>query len=71
MSTLEKMWDGVRKVMDLTGKVDDTSKTLAKQQAKIEDLTERVIRLETALEIAMTGKLSPRDKTTKHLPSAD
>jgi hypothetical protein len=40
----------------LAAKVEQLTATVAKQQHHIEDLTGRVIRLETALEIALGSK---------------
>ena len=53
MSVAEKMWDAVTTVIKMNDKVERVAATLKAQQDKIENLTERVIRLETALEIAL------------------
>ncbi|MCU7917732.1 MAG: hypothetical protein KZQ95_05175 [Candidatus Thiodiazotropha sp. (ex Epidulcina cf. delphinae)] len=55
MGITEKMWDGVSRVIRMDVKVEGLAGTVKEQQAKIEDLTARVIRLETALEIALAG----------------
>jgi hypothetical protein len=53
MSVAEKMWDAITTVIKMNDKVERVAATMKEQQEKIENLTERVIRLETALEIAL------------------
>ena len=53
MSVAEKMWDAVTTVIKMNDKVERAAAAIKAQQDKIENLTERVIRLETALEIAL------------------
>ena len=53
MSVAEKMWDAVTTVIKMNDKVERAADAIKAQQDKIENLTERVIRLETALEIAL------------------
>lgn len=53
MSVTEKMWESITKVIRMDDKVERLAETVKTQQARIENLTERVIRLETALEIAL------------------
>lgn len=50
------MWDGITQVIKMDSKVDSLSETIKDQQIRLEDLTGRIIRLETALEIAMTSQ---------------
>jgi hypothetical protein len=50
----EKMWDGITHVIKMDAKVEGLAATVIEQQKKIEDLTGRVIRLETALEIGLS-----------------
>ena len=61
MGVTEKMWDAITTVIKMNDKVERVAATMVAQQQKIESLTERVIRLETALEIALSrggsGKL--------------
>src|SRR5260370_22229981 len=52
MSMMDKLWDAFSTVIKMNDKVIAQAAAMAAQQAKIEDLTARVIRLETALEIA-------------------
>ena len=56
MGVTEKMWDAIAKVIRMNDKVDRLAGTVKEQQARIEGLTERVIRLETALEIALAAR---------------
>jgi uncharacterized membrane protein YkoI len=53
MGVADKMWDAVTTVIKMNDKVERMAESMKTQQAKIENLTERVIRLETALEIAL------------------
>lgn len=54
MGVAEKMWDAITTVIKMNDKVERMAGTMKAQQEKIENLTERVIRLETALELALT-----------------
>ncbi|MCP3869840.1 MAG: hypothetical protein GY703_17460 [Gammaproteobacteria bacterium] len=56
MGVTEKMWDAVAKVIRMDDKVERLAETVKGQQQRIETLTERVIRLETALEIALAAR---------------
>lgn len=56
MSMVERVWDAVKQIIEITGTVEDLSEAMLNQQIKIEKLTERVIRLETALEIALSNR---------------
>jgi len=53
----EKLWDALTTVIKMNDKVTSVAARLDVQQQKIEDLTARVIRLETALEIAMARNI--------------
>ena len=59
MGITEKMWDAITTVIKMNDKVERLAGTVKAQQDKIENLTGRMIRLETALEIALAGKSSP------------
>ena len=48
------MWDAITTVIKMNDKVERVAAAMVAQQQKIEGLTERVIRLETALEIALS-----------------
>lgn len=54
MGVTEKMWDAITRVIRMDDKVERLATATKEQQSRIENLTERVIRLETALEIALT-----------------
>lgn len=59
MSVGDRVWDALADVIKMNNRVTalaDQSKQLA---AKVEDLNGRVIRLETALEIAFSPRRSP------------
>lgn len=56
MGVMEKLWDAVSTVVRMNDKVVRVAAVLDAQQEKIEDLTGRVIRLETALEIALSQR---------------
>ncbi len=56
MSMMDKLWDAFSTVIKMNDKVVNQAAALTAQQAKIEDLTARVIRLETALEIALSSR---------------
>ncbi len=53
MGVADKMWDAITTVIKMNDKVERMAATIVTQQQKIEGLTERVIRLETALEIGL------------------
>ena len=53
MGVADKMWDAITTVIKMNDKVERMAATIIAQQQKIESLTERVIRLETALEIGL------------------
>ena len=56
MSMMDKLWDAFSTVIKMNYKVIAQAAAMTAQQAKIEDLTARVIRLETALEIALSAR---------------
>ena len=56
MGITEKMWDAITTVIRMNDKVERMAGVIKDQQGRIENLTERVIRLETALEIALAAK---------------
>ena len=54
MGVTEKVWAALSSMIKLEDKVDRQADAMKAQQAKIEDLIGRVIRLETQLEL-LTG----------------
>ena len=64
MGVTERMWGALMSMIKLEDKVTRQSEALKAQQAKIENLTERIIRLETALEIGLATQAR-----TKRLPN--
>ena len=53
MALTDRVWDALTTVLRMNDKVERMSQALKSQQDKIENLTERVIRLETALELSL------------------
>ena len=62
MSISEKMWDAITTVIRMNDKIERLAATTKTQQIKIENLVERVIRLETALEIALKTEIRKLEK---------
>lgn len=56
MGITDKMWDAITTVIRMNDKVERMASVIKDQQGRIESLTERVIRLETVLEIALATK---------------
>jgi hypothetical protein len=56
MALGDKLWDALTSIIKMNDKIERMAGQMQMQQQKIEDLAGRVIRLETALEIAMAGK---------------
>ncbi|MEW5944227.1 MAG: hypothetical protein AB1710_10320 [Pseudomonadota bacterium] len=56
MGLPEKLWDTLTTVIKMNDKVERMAETVKTQQVRIEDLTMRVVRLETALEIALASR---------------
>jgi hypothetical protein len=59
---LGKVWDVLTTVIKMDDKVERMADTIKGQQMRIEDLTLRVVRLETALEIALPSQ-KPKTST--------
>lgn len=57
MGISEKMWEGISRVIRMDAKIESLANAVKDQQARLEDLTGRVIRLETALEIALATRV--------------
>ncbi|CAG7855993.1 hypothetical protein MCAMS1_00322 [biofilm metagenome] len=56
MGVSEKIWDVLTTVIKMDDKVERMAEAMKSQQMRIEDLTMRVVRLETALEIALASQ---------------
>ena len=56
MALGDKIWDALTTVIKMNDKIERLAEAAKAQQAKIEDLTARVIRLETALELALAAQ---------------
>ena len=56
MALADKIWDGLTTVIKMNDKIERLAGAAKSQQEKIEDLTARVVRLETALEIALATR---------------
>lgn len=65
MSISDKVWDALTTVIKMNGKIVSMSEHMQIQQQKIEDLTARVIRLETALEIALATRKLRREEVPR------
>jgi len=53
MGLSDKVWDALTTVIKMNDKVVTLAGTVKEQQTKIEGLTERVIRLESTIELTM------------------
>ena len=56
MGVSDKMWDAIAKVIRMDDKVERLAGTVKEQQVRIENLTERIIRLETVLEMTLAAR---------------
>lgn len=60
MGVGDKLLDALTTVIKMNDKIVSLSAQVQAQQQKIEDLSARVVRLETALEIALASRSSRR-----------
>lgn len=60
MGVTERVWGALTAMIKLEDRVTRQSDALKSQQAKIENLTERVIRLEAQLELLTSAALAKR-----------
>jgi hypothetical protein len=56
MSLTDRIWETFATVLRMNDKVERMAMTLKSQQDRIENLTERVIRLEAALEFGLAAR---------------
>ena len=64
MGVTERVWGALTAMIKLEDKVSRQNETIKAQQAKIENLTERIIRLEAQLDL-LTGAAVVRKLTGK------
>ena len=64
MGVTERVWNAFTSVIKLEDRVTRQAKALKAQQAKIEDLSGRVIRLEAQLELMVEAALIRRLKSS-------
>ena len=67
MSVMERLLDGVMRVVRFNDRLDGLLLTVDEQQKQLENLSDRVIRLETALEIGL-ATTPARGGRTRRLP---
>jgi cell division protein FtsB len=60
MGVTERVWNALTSMIKLEDRVVRQSEAIKAQQAKIENLTERVIRLEAQLELLTSAALARR-----------
>ena len=70
MGVTEKMWDAITAVIKMNDKVERLASTVRIQQEKIENLAARIVRLETALEIAFGGR-GPKTVSRRQIDDKD
>jgi hypothetical protein len=77
MSTAEKIWQAFTQVIKLTDKVSSLSGQVKELSSDIRAMDKRIVRLETALEIALSGRAiatrtvhPPKPAPPKHITSA-
>jgi cell division protein FtsB len=63
MSVTDRVWGALTSMIKLEDKVTRQSEALKAQQSKIENLTERVIRLEAQLELLTSAAMVKRLKS--------
>ena len=63
MSVTDRVWGALTSMIKLEDKVTRQSEALKAQQSKIENLTERVIRLEAQLEMLTSAAMVKRLKS--------
>jgi len=63
MGVTERIWGALTSVIKLEDRVTRQTEALKSQQVKIEDLTARVIRLETQLELLTAAAMVRRIKS--------
>lgn len=67
MGVTDKLWDAITTVIRMNDKIERMAGTVKSQQERIERLTERVIRLETMLELALAQQRPPSSPDSRRL----
>jgi len=62
MGVTERVWGALKSMIKLEDKAVRQGKVIKAQQAKIENLTERMIRMETTIELLMRASEQKRVK---------
>ena len=60
MGVTDEMWDAITTVIKMNDRVERMAAAMKTQQEKIEQLNERMIRLETVLEIGLARPAAER-----------
>jgi hypothetical protein len=63
MGVTDKMWDAITTVIKMNDKVERMTEVIKAQQQKIETMNERLIRLETALQLGMARESTIQPRT--------
>ena len=71
MTIAERLWGAFTAVIKLEDRVSRQADALKSQQEKIEDLTGRVIRLETQLELLTTAAMMKRLTVVRSSPKRE
>jgi uncharacterized coiled-coil DUF342 family protein len=69
MGVTERIWGALTSMIKLEEKITRQSEAIRNQQIKIEDLTGRVIRLETALALGSVQSRGSSKPPAKQLPN--
>ena len=69
MGVTERIWGALTSMIKLEEKITRQSEAIRNQQIKIEDLTGRVIRLETALALGSVQSSGSSKPPAKQLPN--
>ena len=65
----ERLLDAMARVIRTDDKIERLAGTVRDQQVRIESLTERVVRLEAALELALDRQIAPARRRTTAKPA--
>ncbi len=65
MSVLENVVGSLLRVIRLNDRLDGLAREVAQQQRTVEDLTHRVIRLETALELMLGQSVASKPRRAR------